>query len=78
MRARVTNTEARFVTRDDGEGFDPSRLPDLTDPTSLDAGGRGLLLVRTFMDEVRFNAKGNEITLIKRRRPGKEDAQCVS
>jgi anti-sigma regulatory factor (Ser/Thr protein kinase) len=28
--------------------------------------GRGLLLIRTFMDEVRFNAKGNRIRMIKR------------
>jgi anti-sigma regulatory factor (Ser/Thr protein kinase) len=30
--------------------------------------GRGLLLIRTFMDEVRFNDRGNEITLVKRAR----------
>ncbi len=33
-------------------------------------GGRGMLLIRTFMDEVRHNAPGNEITLIKRSRTG--------
>ncbi|HUG67447.1 MAG TPA: ATP-binding protein, partial [Pirellulaceae bacterium] len=31
--------------------------------------GRGLLLIHTFMDEVRHNEKGNEITMIKRRQP---------
>ncbi|MBW3543345.1 MAG: ATP-binding protein, partial [Planctomycetes bacterium] len=30
------------------------------------AFGRGLLLMHTFMDEVRFNARGNEVTLVKR------------
>ena len=29
-------------------------------------GGRGLLLIRTFMDEVAFNAAGNSITMVKR------------
>jgi anti-sigma regulatory factor (Ser/Thr protein kinase) len=29
-------------------------------------GGRGLLLIRTFMDEVTFNEVGNQITLVKR------------
>jgi anti-sigma regulatory factor (Ser/Thr protein kinase) len=29
--------------------------------------GRGLLLIRTFMDEVRHNERGNEITMVKRR-----------
>ena len=28
--------------------------------------GRGLLLMRTFLDEVRYNERGNEVTLIKR------------
>jgi CheY-like chemotaxis protein/anti-sigma regulatory factor (Ser/Thr protein kinase) len=78
VRARVTADEAEFVIGDDGPGFDPSRLPNPADPASIDTGGRGLLLIRTFMDEVRFNAAGNEITLIKRRRHGREDAECAS
>src|SRR4029453_15800228 len=37
-------------------------------PGSLDPEvGRGLVLIRAFMDEVTFNATGNEITLVKRR-----------
>ena len=40
------------------------------DPEDLmRVGGRGILLIRTFMDEVAYNATGNEITLIKRRKP---------
>ena len=38
-----------------------------TPPTSTKEFGRGLLLIRTFMDEVHHNARGNEITMIKRR-----------
>ena len=34
--------------------------------------GRGLLLIRTFMDEVSHNDEGNEITMIKRRNPGRK------
>lgn len=61
--------EARYVIRDEGNGFDPASLPDPTDPTNLErTSGRGLLLIRTFMDEVRHNDKGNEIVMIKRRR----------
>jgi CheY-like chemotaxis protein/anti-sigma regulatory factor (Ser/Thr protein kinase) len=64
----VTRTEATFTVRDEGPGFDTATLPDPTDPANLcRIGGRGLLLVRTLMDEVRFNATGNEITLVKRR-----------
>ena len=60
--------EARYVIRDEGSGFDHAALPDPTDPSNLDRpSGRGLLLMSTFMDEVRHNAAGNEVTLVKRR-----------
>ncbi len=67
---KLTPSEAVFSLRDEGPGFDPSTLPDPTDPENLGRiGGRGLLLIRTFMDEVTFNEKGNQITLVKRRNP---------
>jgi CheY-like chemotaxis protein/anti-sigma regulatory factor (Ser/Thr protein kinase) len=63
----VTPTSGRFVIRDQGPGFDPSQLPDPTDPENIErVSGRGLLLMRTFMDEVSFNATGNEVTMVKR------------
>jgi anti-sigma regulatory factor (Ser/Thr protein kinase) len=63
---RVTRHEARYTVRDEGPGFDPSGLPDPTDPANLErVFGRGLLLIRTFMDEVRHNETGNEITMVK-------------
>ncbi len=63
---RVTPTQGTFVVRDEGPGFDPKSLPDPTDPANLEkVSGRGLLLMRTFMDEVRFNATGNEVTMVK-------------
>ncbi|MFI5401686.1 MAG: response regulator [Planctomycetota bacterium] len=62
--------EASFVIRDDGKGFDPSTVPDPRDPKNLARlSGRGLMLIRTFMDEVRHNDRGNEVTLVKRRKP---------
>ena len=65
----VTRSEATFTICDDGPGFDPKSLPDPTDPANLcRIGGRGLLLIRTLMDEVQLNATGNQIVLIKRRR----------
>jgi CheY-like chemotaxis protein/anti-sigma regulatory factor (Ser/Thr protein kinase) len=66
--AEETPGEARYTVRDEGPGFDPASLPDPTDPANLERTcGRGLLLIRTFMDEVRHNERGNEITMIKRR-----------
>ncbi|HZT80774.1 MAG TPA: response regulator [Gemmataceae bacterium] len=65
--ARESGSEVQYVIRDEGPGFDPGTLPDPTDPANLErASGRGLLLIRTFMDEVRHNKVGNEITMIKR------------
>jgi len=65
---KLTRNEAVFSIRDEGLGFDPSTLPDPSDPENLSrVGGRGLLLIRTFMDEVTFNKEGNQITLVKRR-----------
>jgi CheY-like chemotaxis protein len=65
---RESSVEAVYTVRDEGPGFDPSQLPDPTDPSNLErVSGRGLLLIRTFMDEVYHNDKGNEITMIKRR-----------
>jgi CheY-like chemotaxis protein len=57
-----------FVIRDEGPGFDPDELPDPTDPTNLEKpSGRGLLLMRTFMDNVVYNDVGNQVTLIKKK-----------
>jgi anti-sigma regulatory factor (Ser/Thr protein kinase) len=62
--------QARFTIRDEGPGFDPNSVPDPTDPANLEREcGRGLLLMRTFMDEVQFAPPGNQVTLIKRRDP---------
>jgi CheY-like chemotaxis protein len=68
VTARETRSEVTYVIADEGRGFDPATLPDPTDPANLDRrSGRGLFLIRTFMDEVRHNGVGNEITLVKRR-----------
>ena len=66
VRAKDTPEGSSYVIRDEGRGFDPSKLPNPLDPENLErVSGRGLLLIRTFMDEVRFNDRGNEITMIK-------------
>ena len=70
VETTMSREHATFVVRDEGTGFDPSSLPDPTDPANLEkASGRGLLLMRTFMDEVAYNGEGNAVVLTKRRRP---------
>ena len=59
--------EVTYVVRDEGPGFNPAELPDPTDPANAERpSGRGLLLIRTFLDSVSHNPAGNEITMVKR------------
>ncbi len=69
VHARLSRSEAVYVIEDEGPGFDVAALPDPSDPANIERiGGRGLTLIRTFMDEVRHNSRGNGITLVKRSR----------
>lgn len=69
VRWELRPQDMEITIRDQGPGFDLSSLPDPTDPEFLERpSGRGVLLMRSFMDEVHYNATGNEVTL-KRRRP---------
>ena len=57
-----------FSIADQGEGLDPETLPDPLAPENLLRGsGRGIFLIRSFMDEVRFRQlhPGTELTLVK-------------
>ncbi len=68
---KITPQEARFVIRDEGPGFDVSAVPEPSDSGALQPPrGRGLSLMRTFMDELSFNQVGNEVTMVKRRDRG--------
>ncbi|HEU0006760.1 MAG TPA: ATP-binding protein [Terriglobia bacterium] len=67
VKATLTPSEAVFVIRDEGPGFNPEAIPDPTAPDNLSkASGRGILLMRTFVDDLHYSATGNELTLVKR------------
>jgi CheY-like chemotaxis protein/anti-sigma regulatory factor (Ser/Thr protein kinase) len=73
VTARITRDQGTFVIRDEGRGFDPSKLPDPDDPSALErASGRGLLLMRAFMDDVYYDQTGCVVTLVKRRKADAE------
>lgn len=56
----------RVVIRDEGPGFDQESLPDPFDPSFVERPcGRGVVLMRSFMDTVEFNDRGNEVTMTK-------------
>jgi anti-sigma regulatory factor (Ser/Thr protein kinase) len=69
VSARYSADEVRFAIRDEGPGFDVGAIPDPTKAPFVNRQhGRGLLLMRTFMDEVTYNATGNQVTLVKRKK----------
>jgi CheY-like chemotaxis protein len=64
-----------YTIKDEGPGFDPESLPDPTAAQNvLEVSGRGIMLIRTFMDEVRFNGRGNQINMIKIAPPRRQSA----
>jgi anti-sigma regulatory factor (Ser/Thr protein kinase) len=65
--ASASKDEIRVLIRDEGKGFNTSEIPGRTDPKVLDGeSGRGLVLMASFTDELIFNEKGNEVTLVKK------------
>ena len=68
VACEVSAELARVEITDEGPGFDPYKVPDCTKDERLDApGGRGVMLMRSFMTRIEYNAKGNAVVLEKRR-----------
>ena len=70
ITASFENTGKALVIKiaDEGRGLDPETLPDPLAPENLMRGtGRGIFLIRSFMDEVHFRQlhPGTELTLVK-------------
>jgi len=71
VQMQLDRDAARFVIGDDGSGFDTTLFDRPVQPEDLARiGGRGLLLIRTFMDQVSFNTTGNQISMVKYRTTG--------
>lgn len=74
----VTDRFVKFVIADQGDGFNPQRLPHAAadgDPVAhlsirerlgLRDGGFGIMISKGMVDEVHYNRTGNEVTLVKR------------
>lgn len=61
----VDSDRAVIVVRDRGRGFEPEGVPDPTLDENLECPtGRGLMLMRAYMTEVRHNPTGNEVTMV--------------
>ena len=63
----VDDYRAIITITDQGPGFDPRVVPDPTTDENLEKpNGRGIMLMRAYMDEIRYNAQGNQVRIVKR------------
>ena len=62
----VNARRAAITVTDQGGGFDPETIPDpRTDENLEKPCGRGIMLMRAYMDEVRYNDAGNQVYFVK-------------
>ena len=67
VKFSVTPEKICLIITDQGQGFDPGSVPDPTTDEHLeDPSGRGITLIRAYMDEVVYNSRGNEVRMVKR------------
>ncbi len=58
--------ELEIEVKDQGEGFDPTSIPDPTEPANiLKTSGRGIFLMRSFMDEVTWSMRPEGGTTVR-------------
>lgn len=68
VRAELTAEAIRLHVGDEGEGFDPSAVPEPFGARLEGTCGRGIFLIRQFADDVSFNSRGNAICMTLHRR----------
>ncbi len=67
ITVKICKDELRIIFKDEGKGFDPKIVPDPTIPENiLKESGRGIHIMRTFLDDLKFNftETGTETILI--------------
>ena len=62
----VSLDKVEISMTDQGNGFQPDNVPDPRYGENLyKTGGRGLFLIRSYMNEVEFNKNGNSLRMVK-------------
>ena len=70
VEASVTPQSAEIVVEDEGPGFDRGRVPDPTAHENLVRPcGRGILLIESYMSDVRWEQGGRRVRMVKRKEP---------
>ena len=73
----ITPEKFDISVADEGFGFDPAGVPDPRCNSNLyKASGRGVLLIRSYMDVVEYNTRGNCIHMVKYRYNAKTPTEC--
>jgi len=76
VRFRCNPDEVSIAVKDEGRGFDINEMPDPTAPENIGSGhGRGIYLMKAFMDEVRFEEGG--VVVHMRKKAGHDTAKDV-
>jgi serine/threonine-protein kinase RsbW len=66
VECRVSDERFWLQVKDEGNGFRPQHVPDCTADENLECpGGRGLALMKAYMTTVKYNERGNCVTLEK-------------
>ena len=69
LQIDISRNSAKYLVRDEGKGFVHADLLDPADPDNLlRIEGRGLIMIMNFMDEVFWNDRGNEVTMVRYRK----------
>ena len=64
----LDDVQFKGTVTDEGPGFDPNDVPDPTDDSNLDkCTGRGVMLIKHFVDEATYNSSGNSVSLSKKK-----------
>lgn len=78
IRSELNREYFKVTVKDEGEGFDWRSLVGTFPNNFLTYNGRGIFLTKIFYDEVSYNEKGNEVSIIKHRDKQGENGESVS
>lgn len=68
VEMKLSGQDFHATVTDEGPGFDVTKVPDPTEQENLEkCSGRGVMLIRHFVDQVKYNSSGNSVTMAKQK-----------
>ncbi len=65
----IDGRQVELIVQDEGPGFDPGTVPDPTEDENIEIpSGRGIMLMRAYMDEVDYLPPGNRLRIVYRKK----------